>query len=84
LTQNNKSVTESKPFVSKIYKVKGEDRWLVQSKTNPSEYHHVSLEGCDCKGFEYRKTCRHLEALYQKIENEINQQPKKPEFVYEP
>jgi hypothetical protein len=71
LIQNNKSINENQPFVSRVVKVRSEDRWLVQSAKNPREYYSVTLEGCECKGFEYRKQCRHIQLVYEKIQNEI-------------
>jgi len=46
----------------------------IQSRTNPNEFHitKVKIDGengetsyayCNCKGFEYRKRCHHVEAL---------------------
>jgi hypothetical protein len=38
---------------------------LVPSASEPGKYHVVVPVGrqCDCKGFEYRRTCRHLSPL---------------------
>lgn len=62
--------------------MKGEERWLVQSKKNPQDYYHTTLTNCNCKGFEYRKHCRHLEEVFKKVEEDINK-PKKARLVYE-
>ena len=35
----------------------------VPSATVPGLYHLVSSAGCDCKGFSYRRTCRHWRAV---------------------
>jgi hypothetical protein len=40
--------------------------YLVASASEPGTYHRVRLgpvEHCDCKGFQYRGRCRHVEAV---------------------
>ena len=41
--------------------------WEVDSQTVPGKSYRVYFRGtggnCECKGFEFRKTCPHLEAV---------------------
>jgi hypothetical protein len=36
---------------------------LIASKSSPGAWHAVRLDRCDCPGFTYRGTCRHIRAL---------------------
>lgn len=36
---------------------------LVSSASQPGTFHHVAFDICDCKGFEYRGRCRHIDAV---------------------
>lgn len=47
---------------------------LVSSSSQPGRWYTVANGTCDCKGFEYRRTCRHVRAV------EIAQrQPSRPQ-----
>ena len=44
--------------------------WLVRSSTSPeSTSYMVSNYTCECKGYRYRRTCSHIEAV-RMYENE--------------
>jgi hypothetical protein len=36
---------------------------LAPSASMAGKYHLVSGQGCDCKGYSYRRTCRHFVAF---------------------
>lgn len=38
---------------------------LVSSKSEPGAWHIVKNGVCDCKGYQYRGRCRHLDAARQ-------------------
>ncbi len=48
--------------------------YTTRSKSDPSErYSMVSrdgMEACSCKGFEYRASCKHIEALRNRLARE--------------
>lgn len=44
---------------------------LVASKSEPGAWHHTTPSTCDCKGFQYRRTCRHIGALRKIVEDAI-------------
>lgn len=39
-----------------------EDYALVSSATKPGHWYTVSNQTCDCQGYAWRRTCRHLKA----------------------
>jgi hypothetical protein len=39
--------------------------WFATSVSEPELLHHVWLDGCDCKGFQYWGRCKHLAALIE-------------------
>lgn len=39
------------------------DQAEVTSASQPGTHHNVAFGICDCKGFEYRGTCRHINAV---------------------
>jgi hypothetical protein len=39
----------------------------VPSASTPNKYHVVTSQSCDCRGFSFRRTCRHLEAVRAEI-----------------
>ncbi len=45
----------------------GPGHYLVESATKPGTGHPVTLDRCNCPGFSYRGTCRHI-ALVRAIE----------------
>jgi len=57
------SKTAFKPRVRRL----GPGRYLVESSSKPGTGHPVTADYCPCKGFTYRKTCKHV-ALVQVIE----------------
>jgi len=52
-----------KPRVRRL----GPGRYLVESASKPGTGHPVTLDRCNCTGFSYRGTCRHV-ALVRAIE----------------
>jgi len=50
----------------KVEHVEG-NHWRVGSVSEPGATHEVHFQGsggsCDCKGFKYRHTCSHIEAV---------------------
>ncbi len=43
--------------------IKLADRVLVASKSEPGKWYEVVAGACDCKGYQYRGICRHVEAV---------------------
>lgn len=51
---------------------------LVESRSDPDEWHLVGPRGCTCKGYQYRAACRHqkaAEALLARTAPEGNRTP---------
>jgi len=57
------TATTFKPRVRRL----GEGRYLVESATKPGTGHPVTASSCNCPGFTYRGTCRHV-ALVRALE----------------
>ncbi len=51
-----KSTSTFKPRVRRL----GPGRYLVESQTKPRTGHPVTTDHCNCPGFAYRGTCRHV------------------------
>ena len=49
----------------------GRGHFLVESWTEPGEYHAVDLEDrtCSCKGWQCTGNCRHLKTLLEAVED---------------
>ena len=50
--------------------------YVTKSKSNPSERYALvagldGIVGCSCKGFEYRQSCKHVEALKARLAREV-------------
>lgn len=43
----------------------GERVVFVPSQTEVGKYHRVTPDGCDCRGYAYRRTCSHFAAAQQ-------------------
>ncbi len=56
-------VSTFKPRVRRL----GPGRYLVESASRPGTGHPVTVDRCNCPGFSYRGTCRHV-ALVRAIE----------------
>jgi hypothetical protein len=41
----------------------GEWVWFVPSQSEPNKYHRVGVDGCDCKGWQWRGQCAHHAAM---------------------
>jgi hypothetical protein len=41
---------------------------LVASKSEVGNWHTVTPESCDCKGFQYRSQCRHISIAFPAVE----------------
>jgi hypothetical protein len=46
--------------------------YVVKSRSDPAERYHLvagpgGVVGCSCKGFEYRQSCKHAEALLTRL-----------------
>jgi hypothetical protein len=39
----------------------------VPSASVPGKFHLTTASSCDCRGFQFRRTCRHLEAVRAEI-----------------
>lgn len=53
---------------------------LVASKSEPGAWHQVGTATCDCKGFQHRRTCRHLAVAEQaQMAGIEDAQPVRPE-----
>ena len=50
---------EARPILA-YSRFTGEPVGLVQSATDPNVRHLVTATSCSCKGFQYRRSCRHL------------------------
>lgn len=61
-TRTNPATTW-KPRVRRL----GEGRYLVESSSKPGTGHPVTASSCNCPGFAYRGTCRHV-VLVQALE----------------
>ncbi len=61
--KNTVTASTFKPRVRRL----GQGRYLVESASRPGVGHPVTVERCNCKGYAYRGTCRHV-ALVQAIE----------------
>jgi len=48
-----------KPRVRRL----GPGRYLVESASRPGVGHPVTVNRCNCTGFEYRGTCRHVKLV---------------------
>jgi hypothetical protein len=51
--------------------------YVVKSRSNPAERNHLVVGpggavGCSCKGFEYRQSCKHAEALKMRLGREAS------------
>jgi hypothetical protein len=48
--------------------------YRTRSKSDPMERHSLvardGVEACSCRGFEYRKSCKHIEALRNRLGRE--------------
>jgi hypothetical protein len=49
--------------------------YVVRSRSDPAERYHLvagpgGVVGCSCKGFEYRQSCKHAEALMTRLGRE--------------
>jgi hypothetical protein len=42
------------------------DGWWLVLSSKKNEYHLTSRDACSCKGFQYRRTCRHITELREK------------------
>lgn len=51
-----------------------ETLFQCDSKSNPESSHFVSIDNgvisCDCIGYKYRHTCRHVKEVMEKRQNE--------------
>ena len=52
----------------KIFKVKGEEAWLVESETTDSKFYKVTEDGvCECPDFQNRgQICKHMYAIFRR------------------
>jgi hypothetical protein len=57
---------------------------LVPSASMPNKYHVVTSQSCDCRGFQFRRTCRHLEAVRAEIAARQAPTPSVDCFVSDP
>jgi hypothetical protein len=59
-----------------IFAVAGRsDCYITKSKSGPAERYHLvagpdGIVGCSCCGFEYRQSCKHAEALKNRLARE--------------
>jgi hypothetical protein len=49
--------------------------YVVRSRSDPAERYHLvagpgGAVGCSCRGFEYRQSCKHAEALMMRLGRE--------------
>ncbi len=67
----NVQSTATRPPTASTFKPRvrrlGPGRYLVESQTRPGVGHPVTLDRCNCPGFSYRGTCRHI-ALVRAID----------------
>jgi len=61
-----KSTATASTFKPRVRRL-GPGRYLVESASRQGVGHPVTLDRCNCTGFEYRGTCRHVK-LVQAIE----------------
>jgi hypothetical protein len=50
--------------------------YTTRSKSNPAERHNLvagpdGIIGCSCSGFYYRESCKHVEALKNRLAREV-------------
>jgi len=52
----------------KIFNVKGEEAWLVESETKDNKYYKVTEDGeCQCPDFQNRRQiCKHMYAIFRR------------------
>ena len=52
----------------RIFKVKGEEAWLVESETIDNKYYKVTEDGeCQCPDFQNRgQICKHMYAIFRR------------------
>ncbi len=62
-TKRTATASTFKPRVRRL----GPGRYLVESASRPGVGHPVTVDHCNCTGFSYRGTCRHI-ALVKVIE----------------
>jgi len=52
------------------------------SKSNPRERYILvnkgGVQACSCRGFEYRRSCKHVEALRNRLAREAARRPARP------
>jgi hypothetical protein len=56
----------------------------VPSASTPNLYHLTTATSCDCRGFQFRRTCRHLEAVRAEIAARQAPTPAADRFVSDP
>jgi hypothetical protein len=54
--------------------------YLVKSHSNPADRYYLvagpgGAVGCSCKGFEYRQSCKHAEALKMRLGRDASRSP---------
>jgi hypothetical protein len=63
----------------RIFKTDRPGVYTTKSKSNPNErYTLVSIDGttaCSCKGFGYRKSCKHVEQLKDRLARDAKRNP---------
>jgi hypothetical protein len=56
----------------------------VPSASTPNKFHLTTATSCDCRGFQFRRTCRHLEAVRAEIAARQAPKPVADRFVSDP
>jgi len=69
---HTQSTAPSKPAFRPRVRRLGPGRYLVESQSRPGTGHPVTADYCNCTGFSYRKTCKHV-ALVQALEPSMQQ-----------
>jgi len=69
--QANSTAASTSAFKPRVRRL-GPGRYLVESASKPGTGHPCTTDHCNCKGFSYRGTCRHV-ALVRAMEPPMQQ-----------
>lgn len=74
-TLEARALAKAKALHTHVMKVAGrEGVYTVTSESEPGVKHYLvsknGVDGCDCRGFQFRQSCRHIEALRARLARE--------------